>query len=57
VLAGAGGGHFRTGRAMSFADQPHNNLLLSLVHAFGLESETSFGAPEHCTGPLDALRA
>lgn len=57
VLAGSAGGHFSTGRLIEYDAQPHNNLLLSVLHAFGLESETTFGAPEYCTGPLAGLRA
>jgi len=57
LLAGTAGGYFSTGRSIDFGGQPHNNLLLSVLHAFGLESETTFGAPENCTGPLVGLTA
>ena len=33
---------------------PHNNLLLSLIHAMGLD-DSSFGNPDWCTGPLAGL--
>ncbi len=42
---------------LDYGDRPHNDLLLSVLHAFGLESASSFGAPEYCTGPLESLRA
>ena len=55
---GAAGGHFRTGRFVDYQargrSQPHNNLLVSLANAMGLP-DTSFGDPEHCTGPLPDL--
>lgn len=54
VTAGSLGGHFRTGRYLAHANEPHNNLLVSLQNAFGIESNT-FGAPEFCTGPLANL--
>ncbi len=57
VLAGSAGGHFATGRYLEYAGVPHNNLLLSLLHAFDMTNETSFGAAENCTGPLDGLTA
>lgn len=57
ITIGSAAGHLRTGRFMEFGNQPHNNLLLSVLHAFGMEGETSFGAPENCTGPLNDLRA
>jgi hypothetical protein len=54
VLAGGAGGALRTGRFLQYADLPHNNLLLSLLGAYGLP-DTSFGKPEWCTGPLTGL--
>ena len=57
IVAGSGNGHFRTGRFMEYGDQPHNNLLLTMLHAFGMQNESSFGAPEFCTGTLSNLRA
>jgi hypothetical protein len=56
VLAGSCGGHFATGRALEYDSVPHNNLMLSVLHAFGMEEQQSFGAPENCTGPLAGLR-
>ncbi len=56
VLAGSGGGYFRTGRYMKYANTPHNNLLVSCLNAMGVPA-TTFGKPEFCTGPLSGLTA
>ncbi len=53
LLAGGGGG-LRGGRWLDAGGQPHNNLLVSIANLFGDERE-SFGANEHCTGPLTGL--
>jgi hypothetical protein len=37
-----------------FTGRPHNDLLLALLHGFGLPEQT-FGNPEYCTGPLPIL--
>lgn len=55
VLFGSAGGYFRTGRLIDCKGRPHNELLLSLVHAMGFTSEKSFGDPELCSGPLPGL--
>lgn len=55
VLAGGAGGALATGRFLRFdGNVPHNNLLLSLIHAFG-QDDSSFGNPDWCTGPLAGL--
>src|SRR5262249_49243970 len=55
VLAGSAGGALRTGRFLEYAgDVPHNNLLVSVLNAFGAPS-TSFGKAEWCTGALSGL--
>ncbi len=54
VMAGSAGSQFQTGRYLEGLDQPHNNLLVSMLNLFGDESQ-SFGHPEHCTGPLAGL--
>ncbi len=55
VLAGSAGGHFKTGRYLSYPNQmPHNNLLVSLIQSMGIE-DTTFGKPDWCTGPLPGL--
>jgi hypothetical protein len=55
LLAGGAGGKLRLGRALQYKDQPHNNLLLSVCHAFGFDDLKSFGIPALCTGPLSGL--
>jgi hypothetical protein len=55
VLAGSAGGALRTGRFLQYSgDVPHNDLLLSILNAFGLP-DTTFGRREWCTGPLAGL--
>jgi hypothetical protein len=54
VLAGDLGGQFRSGRYLAYDHKPHNDLLVSLQNAFGIESQT-FGDPAYCTGPLAGL--
>jgi len=61
LLAGSCGGQLRTGRFVDYqangaAGHPHNNLLVSLARAMG-GSDTTFGDPAHCTGPLTGLTA
>ncbi|XXU32063.1 hypothetical protein WMF36_07165 [Sorangium sp. So ce887] len=51
-LAQAGG--LRTGRWVRYPSLSHNNLLVSILNLFG-DPRTTFGAPEHCTGPLTNL--
>jgi hypothetical protein len=55
VLAGGAGGYFKTGRALSFPDLPHNNLLVSICNAMGFDDVTTFGIPGVCTGALPNL--
>jgi len=55
LLAGSGGGYFKTGRSIDYpGNVPHNNLLVSVMNAMGLPA-TTFGDPAHCTGPLAEL--
>ena len=54
VLAGKLGGHFRTGRFLQFSGRPHNDLLVSLINAFGI-NKTSFGNAAYCKGALPGL--
>jgi hypothetical protein len=59
LLAGSCGGQLRTGRFVDYmaggaSGFPHNNLLVSLAQAMGLK-DTTFGDPQHCTGPLPSL--
>jgi hypothetical protein len=45
----------RTGRFVQAPPKtPHNNLLLTLLHAFGLQG-TTFGDPAYASGDLDSL--
>jgi hypothetical protein len=48
------GGHFNTGRHVALPGRSHNDLLISLMHAMGVEG-ASFGDPAHCTGPITEL--
>jgi hypothetical protein len=54
VMAGGLGGYFRTGRALRFAGEPHNDLLLTILHGFGIRDAT-FGVPRLCSGPIARL--
>lgn len=53
VVAG-GGWAFRTGRYLTYDGNSHADLLVSLLNAMGV-NETTFGDPQHCTGPLPGL--
>ena len=54
LMAGSLAGHFNTGRHVDFGGASHNDLLVSLQNAFGIESEV-FGEPQFCSGPLSGL--
>jgi hypothetical protein len=53
LLAGGAGGALRMGRSLQFSDRPHNDLLVSICNAMGMDDVTSFGIPGVCTGALD----
>lgn len=53
VLAGSGGGFFRTGRKVDLTGSTHDGVLTSIAHAFGIEID-SFGTGT--SGPVEALR-
>ena len=55
VMAGSCGGYFTTGRHVEFVLTPHNDLLLTLMHAMGVEAD-SFGDRGYSHGPLTRLR-
>ena len=55
VIAGSGGGYFKTGRYLTYSGTPHNNLLLSMVNAMDIPA-ASFGRADWCTGPLAKIR-
>ncbi len=57
VLMGGAGGYLKTGRYMQYQDQPHNNLLVSVMNAMGFDDVKTFGIPGVCTGPLGGLTA
>ena len=46
--------HFRTGRWLTYGDQPHNDLFVSLANAYGIETSV-FGDRGYCNGPLPGL--
>ncbi len=58
VLAGSCGGAWKTGRFLDLTDPngdpTHNQLLLSICHAMGVDVAT-FGNPAYCKGPLPRL--
>lgn len=53
VLAGGGAG-FRMGRYVRWQRRYHNDLLVSIVNAFG-GNVTTYGDPAFCSGPLSNL--
>jgi hypothetical protein len=55
VLAGGAGGAIKTGRFLTY-DNAHNQLLVSVLHAFGFTGENQFGDPAW-SGPLPGLLA
>ncbi len=48
------GGPIRKGQFLKFDKRPHNDLLLSICHALGLERST-FGDPRFNTGPISEI--
>jgi hypothetical protein len=55
VIAGSGGGYYKTGRFLQYSNTPHNNLLVSMYNAMGIPGNT-FGRADWCTGPLAKIR-
>jgi len=55
LLAGSCGGAFKTGRLVEYQGAKHNDLLVSLCNAMGLDDVTTFGNPAYCSGPLSGL--
>jgi hypothetical protein len=51
LLAGRGGGYFKTGRFIDRTGSPvpHNRLLLTLAQSMGVQTDT-FGDPKYCAG-------
>ncbi|MEM9074997.1 MAG: DUF1552 domain-containing protein, partial [Myxococcota bacterium] len=56
ILAGGGGGFFDVGRFVDLGGKPHGELFVSLMQMMGM-SATTFGDPDFCSGPIDALHA
>ncbi len=56
VVAGGAGGALKQGQHLHYGDRPHSDLLLTLLHAMGIEAAT-FGDPAFVTGPLTELLA
>ncbi len=54
VLLGDAQGHFQTGRYLSYAGDSHNNLLVSIANAMGVDIDT-YGEAAYCSGPLSGL--
>ena len=53
VVIGSGGGFFKTGRMVTFANQfPNNHLLTSILHALGMTSVAGVGDPKYA-GNID----
>lgn len=55
VLAGSGGGKFRTGRTIDCTGRANGDLYVSILNAMGATDVQSFGLPEACKGPLPGL--
>lgn len=51
VFAGQGGGRFKTGQIVNANGRNNNDLLVSCLHASGLEVN-EFGLPSLCKGPI-----
>ena len=54
IIAGSGGGAFKTGRFLDFGGKPHHMLLVALLNAYGL-SNTSVGDAKYNMGALTGL--
>ena len=56
VMAGRLGGALKKGgRHLHYGERHHNDLLITLCHAFGHQEVSSFGKEALCSGPLDEL--
>jgi len=56
VLVGDAGGRLRTGQLVDAEGRNYNDLVLTLLTAYGVEADT-FGAPARCTGPFGEMLA
>ena len=55
LIAGSASNKLNSGKVYDFNGIPHNNLLLTILHAFGKTDKKTFGAPENCTGTIPQL--
>jgi len=55
VIAGQGGGYWRTGRWVKFSGASHADLYVNLAHAMGLPDVNTFGNRMVSKGPLAGL--
>jgi hypothetical protein len=51
VVAGGGAGYWKTGRVIDCNDRNHNDVYLTIAHAFGMKVNT-IGDPAWCKGPM-----
>ena len=56
VLAGGCQGYFKTGQSLTYTNEPHGKLLVSLCNAMDANTAT-FGDPAYSQGPLSGLTA
>lgn len=55
ITAGSCGGALKTGQFLQLTgERPHNDLLVALLNAMGIEA-TTFGDPAYCNGPLSEI--
>jgi hypothetical protein len=54
VILGSCGGRLKTGQHLKFSGVPHNNLMIALARAMGVDLKT-FGDPRVSSGPLPIL--
>jgi hypothetical protein len=55
MILGGAGGSLRMGRYLQYQSAPHNNLLTSILNAFGYADVKNFGDLTVGTGPLTNL--
>ena len=54
VIAGGGGGYWRTGRKVMVSERSHSDMFVNVMHSMGM-ADTTFGDPDFCTGPIESL--
>jgi hypothetical protein len=55
MILGGAGGSLRMGRYLQYQSMPHNNMLTSILNAFGYTDVKNFGDTTVGTGPLTNL--